>query len=251
MKNTQKNEQRTLEYTAKYSKEKLLKDLVNNNNPLIFDVGANVGEAANLFKTIWPNSKIHCFEPQKSCFNELEHTAKMFGNDIVVNKVGVGDKPQKNVIFYTHELSKGLAGLYKINVDSSDSIDMNKIRDNEDGGNLNNYIEKINKVEEIELIRLDDYINAKGLSNSIIDLLKIDTEGFEPEVLMGMGNKLANVRFILTEIMFYDYYEKKLSFSDIERPLIPYGFEIYDISHISKNPMNGRTDWVDVIYKKK
>lgn len=24
--------------------------------------------------------------------------------------------------------------------------------------------------------------------------------------------------------------------------------KLYDISHISKNPMNGRTDWVDVIY---
>ena len=48
--------------------------------------------------------------------------------------------------------------------------------------------------------------------------------------------------------MFYDYYERSLSFFDIERFLIPAGFRLYDINHISKNPMNGRTDWVDVIY---
>ena len=36
--------------------------------------------------------------------------------------------------------------------------------------------------------------------------------------------------------------------TDIEKYLIPAGFQLYDISHISKNPMNGRTDWVDVIY---
>ena len=48
--------------------------------------------------------------------------------------------------------------------------------------------------------------------------------------------------------MFYDFYERSLSFSDIENFLAPAGFKLYDISHISKNPMNGRTDWVDVIY---
>ena len=41
---------------------------------------------------------------------------------------------------------------------------------------------------------------------------------------------------------------KKISFYEIEKHLIPYGFKLYDISHISKNPLNGRTDWVDVIY---
>ena len=37
-------------------------------------------------------------------------------------------------------------------------------------------------------------------------------------------------------------------FFDIEKYLIPAGFKLYDISHISKNPMNGRTDWVDIRY---
>jgi hypothetical protein len=48
--------------------------------------------------------------------------------------------------------------------------------------------------------------------------------------------------------MFYDFSESSLSFSDIEKYLLPAGFKLYDISHISKNPMNGRTDWVDMIY---
>ena len=30
--------------------------------------------------------------------------------------------------------------------------------------------------------------------------------------------------------------------------MIPHNFKLYDISHIAKNPMNGRTDWIDVIY---
>jgi len=67
-------------------------------------------------------------------------------------------------------------------------------------------------------------------------------------VIEGLGANLARVDVIITELMFFDYYERSLSFFDIERLLIPAGFRLYDINHISKNPMNGRTDWVDVIY---
>ena len=82
-----------------------------------------------------------------------------------------------------------------------------------------------------------------------IDIVKIDTQGYEPEVLEGFGRRLSDIDVVITELMFYDYYERSLSFTDIEKYLIPAGFQLYDISHISKNPMNGRTDWVDVIYR--
>ena len=81
-----------------------------------------------------------------------------------------------------------------------------------------------------------------------VDILKIDTQGYEPEVLDGFGERLSDIDVVITELMFYDYYERSLSFTDIEKYLLPAGFQLYDISHISKNPMNGRTDWVDVIY---
>ena len=48
--------------------------------------------------------------------------------------------------------------------------------------------------------------------------------------------------------MLYDLYEKKLSFFEIEKILRDYKFELYDILHISKNPKNFRTDWVDAVY---
>ena len=98
----------------------------------------------------------------------------------------------------------------------------------------------------MKIIRLDDYLERLNINR--VNLLKIDTQGFENQVLEGLGGRLADVDVVITELIFYDYYEHSLSFSDIERFLIPAGFHLYDISHISKNPMNGRTDWVDVIY---
>ena len=111
---------------------------------------------------------------------------------------------------------------------------------------LAQYEEGLNQERPVEVIRLDDYMQQAGVES--INLLKIDTQGFEPEVLEGLGSRLENVDIVLTELMFYDYYQRSLSFSDIERWLLPAGLHLYDINHISRNPMNGRTDWVDVIY---
>jgi FkbM family methyltransferase len=249
MNNTERNEIRTKEHEEKFSKKKLLENLINNDKPLIFDIGANIGDSINFFKSIWPNSIIHAFEPQKSCFEQLDDTASKYTGSVIVNKVGVGDLNSKNVDFYTHELSKGLAGVHKINLESNDSIDFTQLRKAKSQTDLNDYLSKINNLEKIEIIKIEDYILNNPLNGNYIDLLKIDTEGYEPEVLVGIGEELKNVKFILTEILFYDYYEKKLSFYDIERVIKKYGFELYEIFHISKNPMNGRTDWVDVIYK--
>ena len=114
--------------------------------------------------------------------------------------------------------------------------------------NLNQYLDGLNRVREVEIKRLDSFIDSENINPSDLDILKIDTQGFEPEVLMGAGKLLTNFDLVITELMFFDFYEKQLSFFDIEKFLIPAGFKLYDISHISKNPMNGRTDWVDIIY---
>ena len=114
---------------------------------------------------------------------------------------------------------------------------------------LSIYYSKFNHKRKVSTIRLDDYCSKIGINK--IDLLKMDTQGSEPEILEGFGNKLKDVAVVISELMFYDYYERRLSFSDIEKYLLPANFMLFDISHISKNPMNGRTDWVDVIYVNK
>jgi hypothetical protein len=105
---------------------------------------------------------------------------------------------------------------------------------------------KLNHERLVDVIRLDDYMVSCEIDR--INLLKIDTQGYEVEVLSGLDKRLEDVDVVVTELMFYDYYNHSLSFTDIENYLIPAGFQLYDISHISKNPMNGRTDWVEVIY---
>ena len=96
-----------------------------------------------------------------------------------------------------------------------------------------------------ERLKSKNYMGDESIDH--VDLMKIDTQGHEPEVLGGMMGNLSKVDVVITELMFYDFYERSLSFSDIEKYLLPAGFRLFDISHISKNPMSGSADWVDVM----
>jgi len=243
-KNFGKNEERTSEYLKKFNREKVLKLLVDSNLPTILDVGANNGSSLVEFKKWWPNSKVHCFEPQSECWDELDDLSNEFTN-VRINKFALGNKNDESKEFYSHDLNTGISGFNKINIESKDSIDLSKLSNDSSG--LENHKKTINHKRNVQVKRLDEYIkNDKNLNQ--IDLLKIDTQGFELEILEGLGTELNKVKILITELMFYDYYEKSLSFYELESILRPFKFSLYDINHVAKNPMNGRTDWIDVIY---
>ena len=250
MKNIDTNQQRTAEYLKKFNREKTIKYLIRENRPIIFDVGSNDGSSAKEFKAWWPGAIIHCFEPQEECWGDLDKLEKEYNDkNIILNKCAAGNKPSKNATFYFHNITTGQSGFNKINLQSKDSIYLNKLKKNKDHNELSEYRRSLNYKRSVEIIRLDEYMEKYDIG--FVNVLKIDTQGYEPEVLDGLGKRLSDIDVVITELMFYDYYERSLSFSDIERFLHSAGFNIYDISHISKNPMNGRTDWVDVIYVNK
>ena len=49
-------------------------------SPTILDVGANIGQSVDLFKTTFPDSRVHCFQPSPSTYSRLsEHCEAMSG----------------------------------------------------------------------------------------------------------------------------------------------------------------------------
>ena len=125
-KNFGKNEERTSEYLKKFNREKVLKLLVDSNSPTILDVGANNGSSLVEFKKWWPNSKVHCFEPQSECWDELDDLSNEFTN-VHINKFALGNKNDESKEFYSHDLNTGISGFNKINIESKDSIDLSKL----------------------------------------------------------------------------------------------------------------------------
>jgi len=238
------NHERTAQYLEKFSKEKILTSLIHKHAPTILDVGANEGNTIREFKSWWPRAMIHAFEPQHECWPLLEAVEQEL-DDITINHFALGEEDAEEVVFYTHGLTSGQSGFSRVNVESKDSINLRNLRQ-ESADKVSEYANSLNHERQVGIHRGESYLQKYNIAD--IDLLKIDTQGHESEVLNGMGACLANVSIVITELMFYDFYERSLSFSDIEQYLLPAGFKLYDISHISKNPINGRTDWIDVIY---
>ena len=65
----------------------------------------------------------------------------------------------KNAIFYTHDINTGISGFNKINIDSKDSINLQKL--GETGGDAKEaYAGTLNHDRKVEVIRLDDYVES-------------------------------------------------------------------------------------------
>ena len=58
-----------------------------------------------------------------------------------------------------------------------------------------------------------------------IDFLKIDTEGYEYEILKGASENLKNIKIILFEHHYDDMIEKGYKFSDINNILLKNNFK--------------------------
>jgi len=233
------NIERTKEANQVFSKEKLLKSLVSTHQPVIFDIGANIGQSVDYFKSIWQYSKIYSFEPVSASFETLQNNVKCYDN-IKCYKIALSNYIG-NSKFYINEHQIMLSGFYNLNKHSRDSLAVNQPEPSHF-----NYFNSSEATVQVET--LDFFCKANNVEK--IDLLKLDTQGAEPLILEGASEILKNTSVIISELMLYDLYEKQVSFIDYEKILIPLGFRLYDISHISKNPLNGRTDWVEVIYIK-
>ena len=94
---------------------------------------------------------------------------------------------------------------------------------------------------------LDEYAKKNQILS--IDILKIDVQGFEPNVLIGAEGFLANkkIKFIETEVIFADGYEKIITFSSIESLL----FEHYRVVNITPRNVGNKTIFADILFERR
>ena len=75
---------------------------------------------------------------------------------------------------------------------------------------------------------IDDYMQKKKILK--IDFLKIDTEGYEFEILLGAKKNMKNINLVLFEHHYDDMIKKNYKFSDVHNLLNKNNFErIYKI----------------------
>ncbi len=239
MENVGQSKQRNTKYKDKFNRERLLQELTVNSKPLIFDIGAHHGESVNYFKNILPDANIYSFEPDPDSFSIL--TSKNV-KEVLYFNLALSDKDGKET-FYRNNISH-TNSLLKVNISSKDSIGISQAAIENDA----QYFDSFNNEISVDTMRLDSFIKEHSINK--IDILKIDVQGAEYRVLCGGNAALAKTKVVVMELSFFDYYEHQTTFLDVEKILVPLGFRLFSISEISNNPMNGRTDWAEVIYTK-
>jgi FkbM family methyltransferase len=149
--------------------------LLDNINPkVIFDVGANIGAATVYFALNYKEATIYSFEPTTINFDLLVLNTSHYKNIQVFQK-GLFNNNQIEKIYFNPE--------------------------NPERNSLNNQWAQSDTYEEIELIRLDDFLSENKIDK--IDLLKIDTEGCEIQILETIEKYLAEI-----EVIYLEYHSK-------------------------------------------
>jgi len=222
-----------------WSEDKVLASLIRLESPLIVDVGAYTGTSAIRFRELFPKSRIRCFEPNPEAYAELQLTQSRLGGDIEIFDCAVGEIDGE-VRFNVQGINPGMSGLAKRNLDSNDSIALTE--------NRGSAAQHLNLQElAVKCTRLD---SISWLESESVDLLKIDVQSCESQVLAGAQNVLKRTSVVLVEVSFYDLYVNRSSFLSVEQFTAPAGLRLWAITTHSRNPMNGRTDWVNVIYSR-
>ena len=185
----------------------------------IIDVGAHSGESINLFLKYFNPKKIYSFEASPENFDKLKlYVDKLSVQNktkIKIENVALGKNERIEMFNQTYESSSSTFNTININSEyfSKKKFFLGLKESSE-------YIKKI----KVKITTLDNYFKKNKLQK--IDLLKIDTEGFELEVLTGVKNNISKVSFILFEHHYDDMIKKSYRFKDIHNFLIQNDFKL-------------------------
>ena len=203
---------------------------------IVFDVGAHYGETIKLFYKRLKLDKIYSFEASPKNFEILQkNVSKYNSKKIEIHNYGVGEQISKNYINQTLESSSST--INQINEKSKYFKKKLKILNIK---NKDSFQIKI----PIKILTLDYFIEKNKIK--YIDLLKIDTEGYELNVLKGLSKHNKKVKLVYFEHHYDDMIIKNYKFSDIHHLLKSYNFVM-----IKKSKMIFRKSFEYVFEKKK
>lgn len=143
---------------------------------VILDVGANAGTHSLAFSSFF--AQVHAFEPNPALWSGFTRNMAINNlENVRLHKIGLGDQSTE-LPFYSIEKSNfGLGTCSPVE----------------------QYDLPLKEIATVQVARGDDYLLEQGIGP--IDAIKIDVQGFEPEVVRGLKGVMACDRpFVWVEV---------------------------------------------------
>jgi FkbM family methyltransferase len=184
--------------------------LVNHKVLTVVDVGANIGQTTLKFRKYFPEASIHCIEPIMDTYSVLVRNVSSHKN-VCCHHLAIGKKNEKIVLSRDTNIKST-----RISLKNNTSQGSNVI------------------VEEIEIKTLASFCSSANINR--INYLKIDTEGFDMDVLQGGDEMISRqaIDLIETEVGMNPLNTHHVNFSLISEYLEARNyllFGIYEQSH--------------------
>ena len=175
---------------------------------VIFDVGAHIGVTALLYSDCFPNATIYAFEPGSDNMRQLRE-----------NLVGAPDVRK-------HQIAFGVAAGTGALLTEPEHPSMARF------GN------GAGPTENVPIDTVDQFCTEHDVDR--IDLMKIDTEGFELEVLEGAKSMLEQKRIgmIKAECAIDPDNDYHIELRELCDFLMPYGYRLFGIFDQYEDPFN-------------
>lgn len=213
-----------------YFYSNIFNNLLKNTSSIIIDVGANDGWFAKIVFRFSPFTKVISFEPLKSMIPDLSDLKNTYSNYDYEN-LALGENVSE--IMINEFNTAGLSSLKQLN--AAYSYDQTE------------FDSSIKKQYTVQVTTLDLYVKSKNINDKIC--LKIDTQGFELEVLKGSLNllKTNQIEVIIIELMLIEKYKNASLYDEILDFLHPFGYKLFDI-HTSYYESNGQLSEFDAVF---
>tara|TARA_B100000073_G_scaffold344170_1_gene350430 strand:- start:687 stop:1478 length:792 start_codon:yes stop_codon:yes gene_type:complete len=214
-----------------------LKKVCKQNPKLCLDIGANLGEYSN-FILKNSNSKVFAFEPMTKTYNKLKKIRSKFPNRFFIFNYGLGEKKKFKNLYYDKNNSQW----------ANFNSEVNQI----------DYLKNNKKIIKCKIDTLDNVIKTNKNLIKKIDLIKIDTEGYEYEVLVGAKKTIEKIKpkYIQIEYNWHHLF-KNVNLYFFSQFLKNYN--VYKILPFSKNlmkidpkrPEHNYFNYSNIVFKRK
>jgi len=207
----------------------LMKTLAEHRINLVFDVGANAGHFGRFLRDAGYLGRIVSFEPLSAAWNLLRKASYNDPHWEAAPRTAIGSQNGEiEINVAQNAVSSSILPMHTAHVVAA-------------------HESKYIGVERVPLRRLDS-VAAAYIQPHSVAFLKVDTQGYEDQVLKGAESILDRIVGIQLELSTVPLYAGQLLYDDFFALLKPLGFELWAVCPVLVDPQSGRLLQLDATF---